>query len=217
MASKHVEGSCQEQHTRIYDYAHELLRANSGSTMKVKVEKMNGVSVFKRSYVNLKAYKDGFLACRPVIDLDGCFLKGYYEGELLTIVRKDPNDQMLPETYTLVEVENKDSWLWFLELLIDTERCNNMCTKQIHLLLTKGMYFISHVYVSLYITKLTYIYNQLCGVCCQPYKYLYLKLINDFVLDIYIPTLEKLSRKKIENSNVEGSNKLTVWRLEGIK
>jgi len=51
--------------------------------------------------------------------VDGCFLKGKYSGELLTIVRRDGNDQIFPIAYAIVEVENKDSWRWFLELLID--------------------------------------------------------------------------------------------------
>jgi len=51
--------------------------------------------------------------------VDGCFLKGKYGRELLTTVGRDGNDQILPIAYAIVEVENKDSWKWFLELLID--------------------------------------------------------------------------------------------------
>jgi len=32
---------------------------------------------------------------------------------------RDANDQMLPIAYVVVEVENKDTWSWFLDLLID--------------------------------------------------------------------------------------------------
>ena len=31
---------------------------------------------------------------------------------------RDGNDQMLPLAYAVVEVENKETWTWFLELLI---------------------------------------------------------------------------------------------------
>lgn len=27
--------------------------------------------------------------CKPVVGMDGCFLKGYHKGELLTCVRRD--------------------------------------------------------------------------------------------------------------------------------
>ena len=119
MALKNVLGSFQEQYKRIYDYAHELMRANPGSTVKVKVEDMNGLKVFNRFYVCLKACKDSFISCRPIIALDGCSLKGFYGGELLTAIGRDPNDQMLPLAYAVVEVECKDSWTWFLQLLIE--------------------------------------------------------------------------------------------------
>ena len=40
----------------------------------------------------------------------GCFLKGKYEGELLSVVGRDANDQLLPLVYAVVEVENKETW-----------------------------------------------------------------------------------------------------------
>ncbi|KAK8928698.1 hypothetical protein KSP39_PZI017706 [Platanthera zijinensis] len=69
---------------------------------------------FKRLYVCLAACKASFRVCRPIVGLDGCFLKGYYGSQLLTAIGRDPNDQMLPIAYAIVEVENKDSWSWFL-------------------------------------------------------------------------------------------------------
>ena len=78
MAAKNVEGSYKEQFKRIYDYAHELLRTNPGSTVKIKVEEVNGELIFRRFYACLKACKDSFTSCRPFIGLNGCFLKGKY-------------------------------------------------------------------------------------------------------------------------------------------
>ncbi|XP_014496741.1 uncharacterized protein LOC106758320 [Vigna radiata var. radiata] len=119
LAREQIDGSFKEQYKRLYDYAHELLAKNPGSTVKLKVEDVGGEVVFKRFYVCLKACKDSFKSCRPIIGLDGAFLKGKYGGELLTAVGRDGNDQMLPIAYCVVEVENKESWRWFLELLID--------------------------------------------------------------------------------------------------
>jgi len=70
-----VDGSFKEQYKRIYDYAHELLRCNPGSTIKIKVEYDNGEAIFQRFYSYLKALKDSFVSCRPIIGLDDCFLK----------------------------------------------------------------------------------------------------------------------------------------------
>jgi len=45
-------------------------------------------------------------------------LKGKYGGELLKIEGRDGNDQMLPLSYVVVKVENKETWSWFLNLMI---------------------------------------------------------------------------------------------------
>ncbi|XP_014511415.1 uncharacterized protein LOC106770102 [Vigna radiata var. radiata] len=119
IASEQVDGSFKDQFKRIYDYANELLARNPRSTMKVKVEDGGSGPIFKRFYCCLKACKDNFVSCRPIIGLDGAFLKGRYGGELLTVVGRDANDQMLPLAYAVVEVENKDTWKWFLELLVE--------------------------------------------------------------------------------------------------
>ncbi|WVY90817.1 hypothetical protein V8G54_036331 [Vigna mungo] len=119
MASCKVEGSFKDQFTRIFDYAHELLRSNPGSTVKVKVNSETGQPIFQRFYVCLKACKNSFVSCRPFVGLDGCFLKGKYKGKLLTVVARDPNEHMLYLAYAIVEVENKETWSWFLELLIE--------------------------------------------------------------------------------------------------
>jgi len=119
IARDDVDGSFTEQYRRIYDYAHELLRGNLGSTLKVKVENIDGEVIFSRFYACLKACKYSFAACRPIIGVDGCFLKGKYGRELLTTVGRYVNDQILSIVYAVVEFENNDSWKWFLELLID--------------------------------------------------------------------------------------------------
>ncbi|XP_039687156.1 uncharacterized protein [Medicago truncatula] len=125
-----VDGSFREQYTRIYDYAHELLRSNKESTVCVTNKPFQGNEAdlealgavfcphFERLYICFKGCKDSFFNCRSVIGLDGCFLKGYYGGMLLAAIGRDPNDQMLPIAYAVVEGETKESWNWFLELLI---------------------------------------------------------------------------------------------------
>jgi len=119
LTSNKIDGSFTDQYKRIYDYAHELRRSNPGSTIKLKVEDHDGAKIFQRFYVCLKACKDSFVSCRSIIGLDGCFLKRRFSGELLTAVARDANDQMFPLAYAVVEVENKDMWSWFLDLLID--------------------------------------------------------------------------------------------------
>ncbi|XP_017416609.1 uncharacterized protein LOC108327414 [Vigna angularis] len=119
MAKDKVEGSFKDHFRILHDYGHELLKTNLGTTVQIKVDNSNGEVIFQRFYACLKACKDSFICCRPIIGLDGCFLKGKYGGELLIAVERDGNDQMLPIAYAVVEVENKESWTWFLEHLIE--------------------------------------------------------------------------------------------------
>ncbi|XP_017416399.2 uncharacterized protein LOC108327178 [Vigna angularis] len=68
----------------------------------------------------LEGYKEGFLgSCRPFIGVDGCHLKTSYGGQLLVAVGRDPNDQYFPLAFAVVEIECKDTWMWFLTQLLD--------------------------------------------------------------------------------------------------
>ncbi|XP_073219727.1 uncharacterized protein [Cicer arietinum] len=49
-------------------------------------------------------------------------------GMILADVGRDPNDQMLPIALAVVEGETRDSWTWFLKLLID-DLCGQQACK----------------------------------------------------------------------------------------
>ncbi|KAH0672798.1 hypothetical protein KY284_023885 [Solanum tuberosum] len=88
---KELMGDHVKEFGRIFYYRDELLRTNPGSTCVVKVDDSE----------------------------DGCFLKGVTKGQLLVVVAKDANNQMLPTTWSAVEYENKNTWAWFLKLFIE--------------------------------------------------------------------------------------------------
>nr|XP_028956330.1 uncharacterized protein LOC114824095 [Malus domestica] len=113
-----IERSYKEQYARLWDYAEQLKVANKGSTVVISNKMEGDQPVFRRMYVCLEACKKGFLeGCRHVIGVDGCHLKGPYTGQILTAVGVDGNNGMFPIAYAIVEIENKSSWIWFLELL----------------------------------------------------------------------------------------------------
>ncbi|CAN6556697.1 hypothetical protein C1H46_002551 [Malus baccata] len=119
LAAEKSEGAYVEQYARLWDYCEELKRRNPGSTILVKTEMEGGRPRFQRLYVCFAALKKGFLeGCRPVVVLDGCHIKGPHPGQLLAAIGIDANNGMYPVAYAIVEIEDRRTWTWFLELLI---------------------------------------------------------------------------------------------------
>ncbi|PKI73676.1 hypothetical protein CRG98_005917 [Punica granatum] len=117
LAKQKCGGEEMEQYAMLRDYAHEILRSNPSSTVLLQVQPET--HEFKRLYICLDACKKGFQeGCRPIIGLDGCFLKGYYGGQLLSSVSQDGNNSFFVIAYAIVEVECTESWKWFLQNLI---------------------------------------------------------------------------------------------------
>ncbi|KAG6514902.1 hypothetical protein ZIOFF_025277 [Zingiber officinale] len=113
-----VQGTAKEQFSRIRNYCAELKRSDEGATVILKLIENDQGPRFQRLYVCFSACKQGFKdACRPIIGIDGCFLKEKHGGQLLSAVGIDPNNNIFPICYALVERETKDSWTWFLRLL----------------------------------------------------------------------------------------------------
>ncbi|XP_039056791.1 uncharacterized protein LOC120199879 [Hibiscus syriacus] len=96
-----VLGSHKGQYSKIYDYLGELMSFNPGSTTILKLDNM----VFERMYICLQACKEDFKGCRPIISIDGCHLKSYYEGTLLAAVGIDGNDIIYLIAYVLLSVK----------------------------------------------------------------------------------------------------------------
>ncbi|KAK9175831.1 hypothetical protein WN944_027841 [Citrus x changshan-huyou] len=68
-----------------------------------------------RGYEDLFQYAAVIL--KPYIGLDGCHLKSKYGGVLLAAVSMDANNGMVPLAIAVCEIENTETWTWFLEIL----------------------------------------------------------------------------------------------------
>ena len=120
LAMSELDSVLQEHYGRLWDYGAEVLRTNPGSSVifKGEVNEESSNPTFQRMYICFAALKRGFISgCRNIIGMDGCFLKGYVKGELLTAIGRDGNNQMFPIAWAVVEVECTESWTWFITLL----------------------------------------------------------------------------------------------------
>uniref|UniRef100_K4A117 SWIM-type domain-containing protein n=1 Tax=Setaria italica TaxID=4555 RepID=K4A117_SETIT len=79
----------------------------------------NGVSkhILQRVFWCFPQCSEAFQHCRPVILVDGTFLTGKYKGTLMMAVAVDPEQQIVPLAFDLVESENNESWSWFMKLV----------------------------------------------------------------------------------------------------
>ncbi|CAL9004693.1 unnamed protein product [Prunus brigantina] len=115
-----------DQFHKLHDYCEELKKANPGSTVVLKTKMDCDQRRFHRLYICLDACKRGFMeGCRPLIGMDEVFIKGPHPGQLLAAVGSDGNNGMFPIAYAIVEIENKETWVWFIQHLIRDLRIEN--------------------------------------------------------------------------------------------
>ncbi|XP_050227587.1 uncharacterized protein LOC126677148 [Mercurialis annua] len=120
-----IQGSLESHYEKFRAYDAELKRVDKEGLFRFFFihDPNNGAPIFQRYYVGFSGLKKGFLAgCRPILCVDGCFLKTIVAGALLSAVGRDGNNQMFPVAWAIVEAENEETWTWFLELLMDDLR-----------------------------------------------------------------------------------------------
>ncbi|XP_010451291.1 PREDICTED: uncharacterized protein LOC104733413 [Camelina sativa] len=115
-ALRWIEKEYDEQFARLQDYAAEIRESNQDSTVEVvTVTNDAGEEVFNSFYVCFdvlkRTWKD---SCRPLIGLDGTFIKGKVKGQLLVALGRDSDNAIYPIAWGCVQVENIVNWLWFV-------------------------------------------------------------------------------------------------------
>ncbi|KAL7210660.1 hypothetical protein ACSBR1_032090 [Camellia fascicularis] len=71
-------------------YSDAVMEYNSGSYINLNFDEHN-THHFNRLFISFKACMDGFNHCRPLLFLDGTFLKGRFKGNLVVATGKDGN------------------------------------------------------------------------------------------------------------------------------
>ncbi|XP_074352049.1 uncharacterized protein LOC141691210 [Apium graveolens] len=204
-ALKVIRGNNEAQYGQLWDYMGAIKKAMPDSTIELMLDSeeagLQGRR-FKRIYVCLGPLKKGFtVGCRPLIRLDGCHLKGPYGGQLLTVVGCDSNDGMYPISWAIVEVENTETWNWFLELLVQDVNVVNsggwtfISNRQkglVNALTTQvpnaeHRFCVMHLYMNMY--------KDHKGVGCRSLLWLAARATTDYMFNKHMTELQKLSKK----------------------
>ncbi|KAI8572577.1 hypothetical protein RHMOL_Rhmol01G0210300 [Rhododendron molle] len=93
--------------------------------LAVKKAKSSAFGDYSDSFNQLQWYRNVVLNSdprrfkhhRPVISVDATFLKARHMGCLMSALAKDGNAGLFPLCFGLVNYENNDIWLWFMEKL----------------------------------------------------------------------------------------------------
>ncbi|XP_020263223.1 uncharacterized protein LOC109839203 [Asparagus officinalis] len=111
-AQEQLYGDVHESYDQLRWYVEEVKKTNSGSY--IHVEQHDGR--FSKLFICYVVCINGFLnGCRPLIFMDGTFLKGRFKCILLSAVAYDGNQGIFPLAYCICDQENNVNWNWFLQ------------------------------------------------------------------------------------------------------
>lgn len=116
-ALEKLRGLVGEHYASIRSYILQLLKEDQEGRFELR---LGDEAIFRGLYIGFSSLKKGFMkGCRPIIGLDGCFLKTHLGGVLLCATGKDGNNQIFPIAWAVVEAENQVCWTWFLSILCE--------------------------------------------------------------------------------------------------
>jgi hypothetical protein len=110
-----IHGTHEESYANLPKYCEQLVVANPGTFLDL--ESTETTNQFRRLFLCYDASAAGFVACKPLLGIDGTHLKSKFQGILLTATGTDAQGQLFPLAFGVVDIEDKDNWLWFLTKL----------------------------------------------------------------------------------------------------
>lgn len=120
LALEQIHGTWEESFDQLYNFKAELQKRCPGSIVEIDHNIIKEKYVFRKVFVALKPYIDGFLhGCRPYLGVDSTFWTGRYRGQLAAATAIDGHNWMYPVAYGIFESETKHNWAWFFSKLKD--------------------------------------------------------------------------------------------------
>ncbi|XP_050233361.1 uncharacterized protein LOC126681850 [Mercurialis annua] len=111
-----TRGHPADSYKLLPSYLHALKTTNPGSVAELETREDRFLYVF----ISLNASIKGWGFCKPIIVVDGTFLKAAYGGTLLTAATQDAANKIFPLAFCVVDSENDASWEWFFNKLRET-------------------------------------------------------------------------------------------------
>ncbi|XP_062093882.1 uncharacterized protein LOC133799909 [Humulus lupulus] len=113
-ALNELRGNARESYNLIPSYLYVLQKTNLGTI--VDIEKGEDDSLLFL-FMALNASLRGWAKCKPIIFVDGTFLKSAYGGTLLSASAQDAGGKIFPLAFCIADSENNKSWEWFFTKL----------------------------------------------------------------------------------------------------
>ncbi|XP_059294612.1 uncharacterized protein LOC132047609 [Lycium ferocissimum] len=116
IAKAMIRGTPAHEYAVLDAYSYMLRTVNEGSKTSLKVDNKGR---FKYFFVSYGSWIRGFVHMRKVLAIDGTFLRGPYEGVLLSAVAQDTENHIFPVAFCVVDKECDASYEYFFEKLLD--------------------------------------------------------------------------------------------------
>ncbi|XP_062020985.1 uncharacterized protein LOC133737456 [Rosa rugosa] len=110
-----ARGLPEESFAVLPTYYAMLERKNQGTITHIETDEQNHFLYFFMAIgASIRGFRD---SVRPVIAIDGAFLKGKYFGTMFVAACQDGENQIYLLAFGVVDSENDASWSWFLTKL----------------------------------------------------------------------------------------------------
>ncbi|KAH0661393.1 hypothetical protein KY284_026324 [Solanum tuberosum] len=116
IAKAMIRGTPEHGYAVLDGYRHMLMTINEGSKTSLKLDDKGRFKYFFASY---GAWIRGFVHMRKVLPVDGTFLRGRYDGVLLSAVAQDTENHVFPVAFCVVDKECDAAYEYFFEKLLD--------------------------------------------------------------------------------------------------
>ncbi|KAM6541244.1 hypothetical protein CsatB_005691 [Cannabis sativa] len=112
-----VRGKTDESYQQLPMYLHMLKVANPGTITSLTTDDKDR---FKYLYLAYAHSIKGWQHCRPIIVVDGTFMKSSYRGTLFTASTMDASNNIFPLAFGVGDSENDEAWEYFFTKLKET-------------------------------------------------------------------------------------------------